>query len=163
MDLPDFGEREPRLVDLAVVSALLYIGALIKGNAEVVLYGGELFVGHFYGSSHKHVHLVFLDVVKPFQGLLVKHRCLDHRAVAVNQVNCEDLPFTSFVLVGSQSCRLLNDSRFNPPVLAELVEELDRHEVVLVFLLCYDLALNPIVSLTAHIFGVNLICFAIHR
>jgi hypothetical protein len=59
--LLDFSEREPHLVDLAVIIARLNLGALVKGDAEVVLDGGKLFVGHFDGASTEDVHFVNLD------------------------------------------------------------------------------------------------------
>ncbi len=123
------GEREAGLVYLVVIHALLYVGASIKSNAEVVLDGSKLFVGHFDDAATKHVHLVLLDHFSPFQGFLIEHRCLNQGALVVDQIYAHDLALALLVLVGSH-CGLLDNSRFNVPFLAILVQKLYRQIVV---------------------------------
>lgn len=123
------GESEAGLVYLVVIHALLNVGASIKSNAEVVLDGGKLFVCHFDDAATKHVHLVLLDHFSPFQGFLIEHRCLNQGALVVDQIYAHDLSLALLVLVGSH-CGLLDNSRFNVPVLAILVQKLYRQIVV---------------------------------
>jgi len=64
---------------LVVTTALLYLGALVKINAVVVLDGGKFFVSRFDGAqatTKDVVHLFKLNLIKPFlpsRGVLVKH------------------------------------------------------------------------------------------
>ena len=99
----------------------MYLGTLIKSNAEVILDGGEPFVCHFDLAATKNVHFVFLELVKPFDGYLVEHGRLNHCSVTVDQVEIKDLAFPSVIFVGSHCSGLLYHSGFDAPVLAELV------------------------------------------
>lgn len=125
----DTSEGKAGLVDLFVIFALLDVSAPIKSDAVVIFYGGKPFVGHFDGASTKHIHPVLLNNFSPFQSFLIKHSCLDQGALVVDQVNVQDLTLTLLVLICSHF-GLLHNSRFNPPVLAVLVEAPDRQVAV---------------------------------
>jgi len=101
LDLLYVSEREPHLVDLIIVFAILDLRILVESNAEVILYRCVLLVSHFDLAATKNVNTVLLQLFKPSNCYFIKHGRLDHSAFSVDKVEIEDMAFTSVVSVMS--------------------------------------------------------------
>jgi hypothetical protein len=118
--LINFGERKPSGIDVLVISALIDFSIHVKADAEIILYGGELFVCHFNEAATENVNFVLLHFIKELQGLLVEHSALDHSAITVDQVKIHDVAF-ALVISPLSNWRLFYNSGLDAPILAELI------------------------------------------
>lgn len=125
LNVTDRAEIKGLVADGPIVGSINDFRVLFEDNAEVVSYGGELFVGHFHHSVGEEINLVLFEHWVEFLGHVVEESTFDASAIGVNKLDLEKL--SSFL--GSTQFTSVCDSSLDHPIAGESVKSFDWHEV----------------------------------
>ena len=131
LDTLESNEREPLLLDGAVLVSLYHVRVLVESQAVVVLDGGELLVGELDLNVGEEIHLVLFEHRAELGSCLgPEEGCLDQDLILVDELKVHEgaltlliAPLTRLVLLG-HSCP-------DFPICRKLIQDPDRSVHVL--------------------------------
>jgi hypothetical protein len=124
-------EREPLLLDGAVLVSLYHVRVLVESQAVVVLDGSELLVGELDLTVGEEIHLVLFEHRAELGSCLgPEEGCLDQDFILVNELEVHE---GALALLVAPLARLvlLGDSCPDFPICRKLIQDPDRSVHVL--------------------------------